>query len=249
MSDLVHRAFEAYQQLIADIARSQGEAIRRAANLCADCLCRQGVIHLYDTGHLVSRELVNRVGGLAAMSPLNFGLSVENPNQFRQAQSETGRGSFETDALVVSAALKRSHAKAGDVLIIGTVSGKQTIPVELAIQAKEHGLTTIGITSLRYSSQLQSVHPSGKRLFEVVDLVLDNGADYGDAMLEVEGLDRKICPASGIGAAMVMWAMVAGIVEEMLKRGLQPTVFKSINLPDGPEIYKQTVDDYIRKGY
>jgi len=249
MNDLVTRAFEAYQQLIADIARSQGEAIRRAAKLCADCLSRQGVIHLYDTGHLVSRELVNRVGGLAAMSPLNFSLSVENPNQFRQARGETGKGGFETDALIVSAALKRSHAKAGDVLIIGTVSGKQTIPVELAIQAKEHGLTTIGITSLRYSSQLQSVHPSGKRLFEVVDLVIDNGADYGDAMLEVEGLDRKICPASGIGAAMVMWAMVAGIVEEMLKRGLQPTVFKSINLPDGPEIYKQTVDDYVRKGY
>ena len=151
MNDLVHRAFEAYQQLIADIARSQGEAIRRAAKLCADCLSRQGVIHIYDTGHLVSRELINRVGGLAAMSPLNFSLSVENPNQFRQAQGETGKGGFETDALIVSAALKRSHAKAGDVLIIGTVSGKQTIPVELAIQAKDHGLTTIGITSLRCS--------------------------------------------------------------------------------------------------
>ncbi|GBC96515.1 hypothetical protein HRbin16_02321 [bacterium HR16] len=249
MNDLITKAFEAYRQLLVDIERSQGEAIRRAAKVCAGCLARQGVIHLYDTGHLVSRELINRVGGLAAMSSLNFSLSVDNPNQFRQAQGETGKGGFETDALIVSAALKRSHIKAGDVLIIGTVSGKQTIPVELAIQAKEHGLTTIGITSIRYSSQLQSVHPSGKRLFEVVDMVIDNGADYGDAMLEVEGLDRKVCPASGIGAAMVMWALVAGIVEEMLKRGLQPTVFKSINLPDGPEIYKQTVEDYIRKGY
>lgn len=249
MSDLVSRAFEAYRHLIEEIERSQGETIRRAARVCADCLSRQGVIHVYDTGHLVSRELINRVGGLAAMSPLHFSLNVDNPNQFRQAQGETGKGSFESDALIVSAALKRSHAKAGDVLIIGTVSGKQTIPVELAIQAKEHGLTTIGVTSLRYSSQLQSVHPSGKRLFEVVDIVIDNGADYGDAMLEVDGLDRRICPASGIGAAVALWALVAGIVEEMLRRGLPPTVFKSINLPDGPEIYKQTVDDYIRKGY
>lgn len=249
MDDLIAVTFEAYRRLLSQIERSQGAAIRRAAQICADCLQRQGVIHVYDTGHLVSRELINRVGGLAAMSPLHFSLNVDNPNPFRQAKGDTGKGSFETDALLVSAALKRSHAKAGDVLIIGTVSGKQTIPVELAIQAKAHGLTTIGVTSVRYSSQLESVHPSGKRLFEVVDLVIDNGADYGDAMLEVEGLDRRICPASGIGAAVALWALVAGIVQEMLKRGLQPTVFKSINLPDGAEIYKQTVEDYIRKGY
>ncbi|MEJ5253199.1 MAG: sugar isomerase domain-containing protein [Chthonomonadetes bacterium] len=249
MEDLIARTFEAYRRLLSDIEQAQSANIRKAAKTCADSLAQKGVIHVYDTGHLVSRELINRVGGLAAMSAFNFSFSVENPNQHRQAQGETGKASFETDAMLVSAAIKRSHMRAGDVLIIGTVSGKQVIPVELAIQARDNGITTIGITSLRYSSQLQSVHPSGKRLFEVVDLVIDNGADYGDAMLEVEGMDRKICPASGIGAAAIMWALVAGIVQEMLARGLQPTVFKSINLPDGPEIYRQTVDDYIRKGY
>lgn len=249
MEDLITRTFAAYRQLITEIEQAQSANIRRAAKICADSLARQGVIHVYDTGHLVSRELINRVGGLAAMSAFNFAFSVDNPNQYRQAQGDTDKSGFETDAMLVSAAIKRSYMRAGDVLIIGTVSGKQVIPVELAIQARDNGITTIGITSLRYSSQLQSVHPSGKRLFEVVDLVLDNGADYGDAMLEVDGMDRKICPASGIGAATIMWALVAGIVQEMLARGLQPTVFKSINLPDGPKIYRQTVDDYIRKGY
>lgn len=249
MEDLITRTFAAYRQLITEIEQAQSANIRRAAKICADSLAQQGVIHVYDTGHLVSRELINRVGGLAAMSAFNFAFSVDNPNQHRQARGDTGKSGFETDAMLVSAAIKRSHMRAGDVLIIGTVSGKQVIPVELAIQARDNGITTIGITSLRYSSQLQSVHPSGKRLFEVVDLVIDNGADYGDAMLEVDGMDRKICPASGIGAATIMWALVAGIVQEMLARGLQPTVFKSINLPDGPEIYRQTVDDYIRKGY
>lgn len=249
MEDLIARTFSAYRQLLVEIERAQSSNIRQAAKVCADSLARRGVIHVYDTGHLVSRELINRVGGLAAMSAFNFSFSVDNPNPHRQAQGETGKGGFETDAQLVSAAMKRSHMRAGDVLIIGTVSGKQVIPVELALQARDNGITTIGITSLRYSSQLQSAHPSGKRLFEVVDLVIDNGADYGDAMLEVEGMERKICPASGIGAATILWALVAGIVQEMLARGLQPTVFKSINLPDGPEIYRQTVDDYIRKGY
>lgn len=249
MEDLIVNVLERYRQLIAEITQSQLENIRKAAKICADSLQHQGVIHVYDTGHLVSRELINRVGGLAAMSAFNFHFSVDNPNPYRQALGETGKGSFETDAALVDTAIKLSHMRAGDVLIVGTVSGKQAVPVELAIQARDKGLTTIGITSLRYSSQLKSAHPSGKRLFEVVDLVLDNGADYGDAMIGIDGLDRNICPASGIGAAVIMWALVAGIVQEMLQRGLQPTVFKSINLPDGPEIYKQTVDDYIRKGY
>jgi uncharacterized phosphosugar-binding protein len=101
------------------------------------------------------------------------------------------------------------------VLFVGSVSGKTASVVELALQAHLHGLTVIALTAPAYSSKLESEHPSGKRLYEVADLVLDNHAPYGAALLEVEGLDYPICPSSGIGAAVTLWAVVR-IVEEML---------------------------------
>ena len=135
------------------------------------------------------------------------------------------------------------------MLFVGSVSGKTANVVELALQARAHGLTVIALTALAYSSKLASEHPSGKRLYEVADLVLDNHAPYGDALLEVEGLDYPICPASGIGAAVTLWAVVAGIVEEMLRRGLKPTVFPSVNRPDGKTLVSQVEAEARRKGY
>ena len=93
------------------------------------------------------------------------------------------------------------------------------------------------------------MHPSGKRLYEVADLVLDNHAPYGDAMLEVEGVDYAICPASGMGAAAIMWAIMAGLVEEMLARGLKPSVYPSVNRPDGWDLLNQIYADALQKGY
>jgi len=135
------------------------------------------------------------------------------------------------------------------VLFIGSVSGKSKNVVELAIQAREMGVTVVAITSLEYSSRLQSEHPTGKRLYEVADLTIDNHAPYGDAMLEVEGLDVKACPASGLAAACIMWAITAGIIERLLERGLVPTVYRSVNAPGGPEDVRSRQERYKELGY
>ena len=220
------------------------EPIAQAAHICAEALAKGGALHVFDSGHMVSSELINRAGGLVAMSQLAFSLNVNNPVKARPARIENAPSYgyiehvFETDQL-----------REGDVLFVGSVSGKTANVVELALQARAHGLAVIALTSLAYSAKLASEHPSGKRLYEVADLVLDNHAPYGDALLEVDGLDYSICPASGIDAAVIMWAVVAGIVEEMLRRGLKPTVFPSVNRPDGKTLVSQVEAEARRKGY
>ena len=68
-------------------------------------------------------------------------------------------------------------------------------------------------------------------------------------MLEVEGLDYDICPASGMGAAAIMWAVVAGLVDEMLARGLKPSVYPSVNRPGGRDLLDQVYAEARQKGY
>jgi uncharacterized phosphosugar-binding protein len=241
---LVERYFEALQAKIAEIA-ARPEPIRQAARLCADALANGGVIHVFDSGHLISRELLFRAGGLAALSNLDFSLNIGNVVRTRAALPDDPALSFG----YIQHVFASNQLRKGDVLFVGSVSGKTANVIELALQGRGHGLTVIAVTALAYSPKLASDHPSEKHLYEVADLALDNGAPYGDAMLMVEGLPYPICPASGIGAATVMWAVMAGVVEEMLARGLTPTVFPSVNLPDGKTLVDGAVADALRKGY
>jgi uncharacterized phosphosugar-binding protein len=243
---LIEQYYELLQAKITEIA-AQPEPMRQAARICVEALTKGGAIHIFDSGHMVSRELIFRAGGLAALSALTFSLNIDHPVRTRPnaplpADSRLSFGYIEH-------VFESNQLRQGDVLFVGSVSGKTANVVELAIQARAHALTVLALTALAYSSRLVSEHPSGKRLYEVADLVLDNHAPYGDAMLEVEDLDYPICPASGIGAAAVLWGVVAGITEEMLARGLKPTVFPSVNRPEGRELVKQSEAEAQRKGY
>lgn len=242
---LIERYFDALEERM-KVIRTDLEPIRAAAALCAETLANGGALHIFDSGHMVSSELVHRAGGLAAMSPLTFSLNVSNPVGTR---ADVPLPDNALSFRYIENVFLTNQLRPGDVLFAGSVSGKTANVVEVALQAKAHGLKVIAITALAYSSKLVSEHPSGKRLFEVADLVLDNHAPYGDAMLTVEGLDYPICPASGLGAATVLWAVNAGIVEEMLARGLKPTVFPSVNRPDGRTILNEVEAEAKRKGY
>jgi len=241
---LIQRYFEALQERIAAIA-ADTEPIEDAANLCADVLASGGAVHIFDSGHLVSHELINRAGGLVAFSRLAFSLNVDNLVKARSANPAEPQVSYG----YIQHVFETGGLRKGDVLFVGSVSGKTANVVELALQARAHGLSVIALTALAYSSKLASEHPSGQRLFEAADLVLDNHAPYGDAMLEVPGLDYPICPASGLDAAAIMWAVVAGIIEDLLNRGLKPTVFPSVNRPDGRSLVSQVDAEALRKGY
>jgi uncharacterized phosphosugar-binding protein len=243
---LIQTYFDKIRERLDAIA-ADPQPIQQAAQVCADALASGGMLHIFDSGHMVSSELINRAGGLVAISQLSFGLNITNPVKTRpdRAPEPGSRLSFG----YIEHVFEANQLRAGDVLFVGSVSGKTANVVELALQAHAHGLTVIALTALAYSSKLVSEHPSGKHLYEVADLTLDNHAPYGDALLEVEGLDYPICPASGIGAATILWAVMAGIVEEMLKRGLKPTVYPSVNRPEGKSLVGQVEAEAARKGY
>jgi uncharacterized phosphosugar-binding protein len=243
---LINRYFEALQSRIAEIA-ADPEPIQQAAHACAEALARGGVVHIFDSGHMISRELINRAGGLVALSSLTFALAVDNPVKTRAAVPPPPDSTLSYG--YIDHVFETGQLRKGDVLFVGSVSGKTANVVELALRARDHGLTVIAVTALAYSSKLASEHPSGKHLYEAADLVLDNHAPYGDAMLEVEGLDYPVCPASGMGAAAVLWGVVAGIIEELLARGLKPTVFPSVNRPDGKSLVAQVEAEALKKGY
>jgi uncharacterized phosphosugar-binding protein len=241
---LIERYFDRLKEHIEQV-EGQAPAIRQAAKLCADALEKGGTLHIFDSGHMVSQELVHRAGGLAAINALTFQLVVGNTVRVRADAPQPPSLSYS----YIEHVFETNQLRPGDVLFVGSVSGKTANVIELALQGRAHGLTVIVLTALAYSSKLESEHPSGKRLYECADLVIDNCAPYGDGMLTVEGLEYPVCPGSGIGAAVSLWAVVAGIIEEMMNRGLTPTVYPSVNRPDGWQVLNKAYETARQKGY
>ncbi|MDF2648030.1 MAG: sugar isomerase protein [Paenibacillus sp.] len=226
-----NRLLNEFRTLLDILEEKELGVIDRLADLTAESIAKGGAIFVHDRGHLLNHELFMRSGGLALLQRLEK--SGDPANELLQAKH----------------ILEHSVLKAGDVLILSSVSGRATSVVELAILAKQRGVTTIALTALDYTSQTESKHPSGQRLYEVCDHVLDIHTQKGDAALVVDGLDEKIIPTSGFTSAVVAWCFIAQLIENLLKRSVVPTVYRSVSMPEGEERLERAKKRYAQLGY
>lgn len=243
--------FEAMEQVLAHIRETQREALSRAAEAIVDSVAHGGVWHLFDTGHMLIHEMIGRAGGLMMLAPIRWQFELHHDVRQRGPRPDGAPHRVFLDEVgqLHRWILTQADLRPGDVLLISSVSGINTVPVGLAIDARALGLTVIGLTSIPYSSSLKPENPAGKRLYEVVDIVLDHGAPYGDALVEVPGLGQKICPASGIGAAYVMWSLVASVVERLVEKGKIPSIYVSNHLPGAKRRNEAERSRFLVQGY
>ena len=158
---------------------------------------------------------------------------------------ETVAQNLEATRLVVRA----SNLRAGDVLLVGSVSGRGSTPIELALARREKGVKTIGLTSLAYTRQVTSAHPSGRKLCDVADVVVDIGAPYGDAAVDIPGYEIRLLPVSGVANAVAGHLIFGAVMEKMAALGKPATVFMSVNRDGGPDAYQKAVEQYETRGY
>ncbi len=239
---------EFYNQLhslIQTIEEKQDRTIDEAAKAISEAIAAGKAVHIYDTGHMLDSELISRAGGLVAFKPLRIHFEVHNDVRSRPEDKSKNR---DMEGLM-HYVLKKSNAHPGDILIVGSVSGKSVLPVDLALSAREMGLKVIVLTSVAYSSLLQSEHSSGRRLFEVADICIDNCAPPLDAMVEVPGSGLSVCPASGLSAASIMWAVTAQVIDNLLFLGIRPSIYKSINFPGSAEFNEAECKRYAETGF
>ena len=234
---------------LTQLEQTQQAAIDAAATLGASAIRDSRPIHIYDTGHLISHEFIARTGGLAAYTALTFGASLSRENEWVAAQRHPHDASGNDSArLLVQWLFEQGTIQARDPLILSSVSGTNVLLVELAQQARERGVPIIAVTGVDFSRQLVSNHTSGKRLFELADIVLDNQVPYGDAALTLDGLDTPAIAWSGLAGAALMWAVTAGVIEKCVDGNVLPTIFTSYNLPGGGEAYRKAREEYRTAG-
>ncbi|MDR1600590.1 MAG: sugar isomerase domain-containing protein [Oscillospiraceae bacterium] len=242
---LLDRYQEAARNLLKKVEDTQRGAIIEAGKLVADTIAAGGAVYLGAICHHIEYDLLYRGGGPIFYKRLDYKLDVDNPARERDRSSvDTG-----IEGLGMYA-LKASKALPGDVVVLSSVSGRTPKVVDLAWEAKKFGMKVIAFTSMEYARAVSPVHSSGKKFYEMADVVLDNCAPAAEAMLEVEGIEARYAAASGIASAYILWGMTSVAIEELLAKGITPGILKSANFPGGNDYNKTVVEpNYTKQGY
>lgn len=214
------------------VAESQGPAVAAAAELVATCVAEGGVLQAFGTGHseAFAMEIAGRAGGFI---PSNR-LALRDAVAAAGVETDPGAaGKVERDPALAQHIYDLAlGAQPQDVFLIASNSGGNGSIVEFARLVKEKGHPLVAVTSLAHTTRVTSRHPSGLRLFEVADVVLDNGAPYGDAVLPLPG-GGMACGLSSITAALLAQMVVAEALARLVERGVDPPVYLSANIPEG----------------
>lgn len=213
------------KQRIERIENDQWENIRKASEWIATAIEEDRLIHAFGSGHthILVEEIWCRAGGLAPINPILDPDQMPYTGPFKGSALEKLEG-FGT-------ILFETHdAEAGDVMIVLSNSGRNPTPIEIAFAAKERGLQVIAITSMDYSENVPSRDPSGKKLYEIADLVIDNAGPLGDALIELEGSKIKAGPSTTVLNALILNAIVCEVASILQEKGIKPPIFVSANL-------------------
>jgi uncharacterized phosphosugar-binding protein len=241
MSKLTNEYIENVITLMKKIETEEEKAIDDASQLMADAIQSGNRLFGFGCSHssLPIQDVVYRAGGLMLMNPI-YAPGIASLD----VHPNTMTSGIEKLVGYAKVILDNQPIQKGDVLIIVSVSGRNAVPIEMAQIAREKGVKVIGVTSLKYSQGVESRHPSGKKMFDFADVVIDNKVDKGDAMLSMKGLETKFTPASGITSAAIMHCLTTATIEKLLERGITPPVFIAANVDGGAEHNLKLLAEY-----
>ncbi|MDF4251287.1 SIS domain-containing protein [Streptomyces sp. WMMB303] len=233
--------FDAAVALLREVRDGEAAGIAAAGELLAQTVDEGGRIFAFGAGHssLPAQDTVYRAGGLAVMNLLNVPGAVGV-----DVHPATLGSALERVSGLAAAALDSSPARAGDVLIVISLSGRNPLPVELALNARALGLKVIGVTSVAYAAQTRSRHTTGTFLKDHCDLVVDSRIPLGDAELTAEGVDAPFAPASTVVTSAVMQAIVATATGALARRGVEPPMLRSGNVDGGHDWNARVMAEY-----
>lgn len=232
--------FKYIQELIERVFENEKNQIEEGAKKIAMAIKNKNSIFSFGASHagIVTEELFYRAGGLAVINPILESSLMLNTRPITFTSSMERLAGYGTEIA------KKTFLKNGDIVICHSVSGRNPVMLDFVLEAKKRGVFIIGITNVKYSKSVDSRHASGKRLFELADLTIDNHGEIGDACIKFESISQKVAPSSTIIAATVVNAIVCGVTEELIKLEIEPPIFYSANLDGGDEKNKKIFQEY-----
>ena len=206
-------------EILKRIEDEEGGRLARAAELVADVICRDGLVHVFGCGHshLAALDTFYRAGGLACVSPL-----LDEDLMLHDGAAKSSR--LEKMSGIASEAFRRQGVKAGDVVVVISASGKNAAPVEMLRAAKAAGVTTVAISSAAYRAH-------GATLLDEADVPIDCKVPYGDAVIDVGA--AKMGGLSTYASLFILNSILIEGAKKAAARGVTPPIYVSGNVEGG----------------
>ena len=237
--ETIKRYFNHAQNMLEQVLEQELPNIQKAAEFVTESCKNGGKFYVFGSGHshMVAEELYLRAGGLA----LVHGILPAELMLHEMANKSTYLERIEGYS---KALVELYKVEAKDTIMVISNSGRNAVPVEMCLAAKETGAKVIAMTSMKHSVGCTSRHSSGKKMYEIADVTIDNCGEPGDAAFPIEGLDTTIGPTSSITGITIAQALVCQVVDNLVKAGIEPPVFKSSNVDGGDEHNNRMFDKY-----
>ena len=210
-------------KILDEVYEKNHEQIKLAAEKMAETIMKDDLVHIFGTGHssLLATEMYSRAGGLANVNPILDANALMDFGGERSCQMERTSG--------ISEVLYNLYEiKPQDMVIVISNSGRNAMPIEMAMKAKKEGNFVVVLTSYEVSKGMTSRHSSGKKLYEFADIILDNCGKYGDCCMKVGNYDTGAI--STITGAFILHTIETEATKIMVDKGFKPYLFQSQNI-------------------
>jgi uncharacterized phosphosugar-binding protein len=243
--------FAAARALVERVTQTQAAGIEQAAQRCAGAIAGGHLAHLFGSGHsrMAVEEIWPRYGSFPGFHPI-VELSLTFHNQVVGANGQRQAMFVENTSGLARVILRNFRLDPADVMLVFSTSGTSVVPVEVAMVAREAGLFTIGVLSVEHCRGAAPKQPDGKKLLDVVDLALDNGAPPGDALVRVPGVPWPVGPGSTLGTTVVANALKCRVAELLAARGHVPAVLTSsvhVGAAESARLFDAAYDEHARR--
>src|SRR5436190_10815357 len=236
---------------LVDVVERQLPAVRTVADWFAKTILAGRMVHVFASGHsrIMVEEMWPRYGSFPGFNPivelsLTFHTLAVGANGQRQAMF------LENVAGLAERILRNFALSPRDSALVISSSGCNIVPIEMAAGFRQHGLRVVVIISRRHSEASRSQHPSGKKLQDFADLVLDTGAPVGDAMVRVDGLDSPVAPGSTVGGCLLVNSIKAELALRLTRAGHPPQVLTAAALVGAERasaLFEAAYDEHARR--
>ena len=238
------------RELIDTVAQQQSK-IQTAADWFAQTILAGRMVHLFGSGHsrILVEEMWPRYGSFPGFNPivelsLSFHNLVVGANGQRQAMF------LENVSGLAERILRNFDLSPQDSAFVISSSGCNTVPVEIAEQFQQRKIKVVSLISRRHSEASRSRHPSGEKLQDFSDLVLDTGAPAGDSMVQIAGLETPVAPGSTVGGCIIVNAIKSEVAARLTRAGQPPRVLTApclLGNEKAAALFEAAYDEHARR--
>lgn len=238
-------------QSLLESVRKQAPQIRTAAEWFAESILAGRLVHLFGAGHsrIMVEEMWPRYGSFPGFHPI-VELSLTFHNQVVGANGQRQAMFLENTPGLAERILRNFVLSADDCGLVVSSSGCNVVPIEMAALMRSQGLKVVALVSCQHSEASSSNHPSGAKLTDHADLILDTGAPVGDAMVRVPGLETPVSPGSTVGGCMVVNSIKAEVAALLTEAGQPPPVITAgavVGRDPSRQLFEAAYDEHGRR--